>query len=676
VTSTEPVPYEGPVLDGELLDEDSPGPRPADDTPRRETSRRQIALALARATGLRELAVTRHGATHTARQAAAWWTGRDLDTAYCAAAHLNHQYDTWKARQTAHADTLNEQAKAVEQAKGDDGHHEAWKLKAEAQQIAASAFITVPPGPGSVDAARKRRVRTRRVRTALVVSCAAVASWQTGALLDLGLAATGLTAVTAWVQGRWPTTLHPAPPALRPGIDPAALHPAPATTTPEPADTAAPDPTTPATPPAEPAPATAAPEAQPPAAVTWKPSNDPYVMHIGTEANGVDHYLRTLTDNPHAAYVGGSGSGKTTALTLPLVHARQHGALATVIDLKRMSYTERDAEHPDGIAGDPTRPSGTVSGVRIATTLREAVAALAEFLASATAVALMQQAGQDTSHIPPRLLLIDEYGSFAGAVKAWWKGPGQQKTPNVIPFWMHVCLMQGRALDHRLAVGAHQMALDLFGGSDARDLFSGRLVIGDCSAEKWVTTYGRIKKPTWDGTVKGRGVYGALGATPTVVQVPYLPQAQANAMLRQLPDGPGWFDAGQPAPWITEAHIREIEASYSAGQWVPGWERLFAKKKPGPDADALAEELLDEIDQHYGTTDEPTPSRSGPDWLPDAIRSIHAAGPAGMKPGAVAEAVGRDRKAVRSGLRPAVDRGALIYRDNGPHSAYVHPDHT
>lgn len=675
MTSTEPAPYQGEILDGELLDEGDSGPRPADSTPRR-----QIAAALVRATGLREAAVTRRGATHTARQAAAWWTGRDLDTAYCTAAHLNHQYDEWKTRQDAHASTLNEQAKAVEQAKGDDGHHEAWKLKAQAQQIAAGGFTTVPPGPGAVDAARKRRVRTRRLRTALVVSCTAVASWQTGAILDLGLAATGLTVVTAWVQGRWPTTLHPAPPALRPGIDPAALHPAPAATaTPEPADVAAPEPTTPATPPAEPAPATVTPEAQPPAAVTWKPSNDPYVMHIGTDAHGVDHYLRTLTDNPHAAYVGGSGSGKTTALTLPLVHARQHGALATVIDLKRMSYTERDAEHPDGIAGDPNQPSGTVSGVRIATTLRDAVQALAEFLASATAVALMQQAGQDTSHIPPRVLLIDEYGSFAGAVKAWWKGPGKQKTPNVIPFWMHVCLMQGRALDHRLAVGAHQMALDLFGGSDARDLFSGRLVIGDCSAEKWVTTYGRIKKPSWDGSVKGRGVYGPLGATPTVVQVPYLPQAQANAMLRQLPPGPAWFDAGQPAPWITEAHIQEVEQSYSAGRWVPGWEHLFSDDEDGGtsggSADAMAEELLAEIHQRYGSTGEPpTPS-----WRDAALSILRTAGgDAWLSTSQVRTAlddrgVTIGRPALSTALAEMARTGEVRKRGTGPQTEYNAP---
>lgn len=323
------------------------------------------------------------------------------------------------------------------------------------------------------------------------------------------------------------------------------------------------------------------PTPQPPDAVKWKATGDPYVMHVGKDSAGEDVHLETLTDNPHAAFVGGSGSGKTTALTLPLVHSRQHGALVDIIDLKRMSFTERKPEHPNGIAGDPSRPSGVVSGVRIATTLESAVRMLAEFLASATAVALMQQAGEDTSHIPARVLLVDEFGSFAGGAKAWWKGPAGQKTPFVVPFWMHVSLMQGRALDHRIMLGAHQLALNLFGGSDARDLFSGRLVVGECSAERWITTFGRVKKPAWDSKVKGRGAYGALGSVPSLVQTAYLPQAEANGILRGLPEAPEWFDRWESAPWITEDYIREVEASYSAGRWVPGWEHLWEEDTEG-----------------------------------------------------------------------------------------------
>ncbi|MET9853258.1 hypothetical protein ABZY57_09975 [Streptomyces sp. NPDC006450] len=66
---------------------------------------------------------------------------------------------------------------------------------------------------------------------------------------------------------------------------------------------------------------------------------------------------------------------------------------------------------------------------------------------------------------------------------------------------------------------------------------------------------------------------------------------------------------------------------------------------------------------------------AGPGWLPEAVTAIYAAGTEGMKPAAVADLVGKDRKTVRAALRAAAERGELVYRDNGPHSVYVHPDH-
>ena len=132
------------------------------------------------------------------------------------------------------------------------------------------------------------------------------------------------------------------------------------------------------------------------------------------------------------------------------------------------------------------------------------------------------------------------------------------------------------------------------------------------------------------------------------------------------------------------------------------------EQEPDTDADALAARLMAEIDQRFGTTDEPdtppSPEReepiaprrpglnlsalrgqneppqpgpdAGPPWLAQAIDAIESAGAMGLKPSAVAELVGKDRKTVRAALRAAVERGELVYRDNGPHSVYVHPDHT
>nr|WP_263173116.1 hypothetical protein [Streptomyces sp. SCSIO ZS0520] len=126
--------------------------------------------------------------------------------------------------------------------------------------------------------------------------------------------------------------------------------------------------------------------------------------------------------------------------------------------------------------------------------------------------------------------------------------------------------------------------------------------------------------------------------------------------------------------------------------------------QPSSEADRLVDTLMGEIDEQFGTTSEPDRTRpqrertqreglnlsalrdtppadpapgreAGPDWLADAIAAITEAGATGMKPSAVADRVSRSRQAVRDALKAAAERGELVYRDNGPHSVYVHPDH-
>ncbi|MFD4142362.1 hypothetical protein [Streptomyces sp. NPDC058572] len=118
--------------------------------------------------------------------------------------------------------------------------------------------------------------------------------------------------------------------------------------------------------------------------------------------------------------------------------------------------------------------------------------------------------------------------------------------------------------------------------------------------------------------------------------------------------------------------------------------------KAGPskaDEEALARMFREQIDAQFATAPEPggveqeqppgasglnlsaLRGDSGPAWLADAVAAIQEAGAAGMKPSAVADLVGRDRKTVRDALKAAAERGVLVYRDNGPHSVYVHPDH-
>ncbi|MEU4271281.1 hypothetical protein [Streptomyces sp. NPDC026092] len=111
------------------------------------------------------------------------------------------------------------------------------------------------------------------------------------------------------------------------------------------------------------------------------------------------------------------------------------------------------------------------------------------------------------------------------------------------------------------------------------------------------------------------------------------------------------------------------------------------------EADALARAFREQIDAQFATTPEPdaepegerpaglnlsalrNDAGTGPDWLASAVSAIREAGPEGMKPAAVADMVGRGRESVRKALKAAAERGELLYRDRGPHSVYVHPDH-
>ncbi|WP_326651570.1 hypothetical protein [Streptomyces sp. NBC_01750] len=179
---------------------------------------------------------------------------------------------------------------------------------------------------------------------------------------------------------------------------------------------------------------------------------------------------------------------------------------------------------------------------------------------------------------------------------------------------------------------------------------------------------------------------------------PALDQPSASAA------GPGyahrWYS--DRVAWMHDTPSTDTGADITTTPVKAGGLNLSALRSEGdqPDADTLAAQFMAEIDEQFGTIAEPTApaaadetptaptqglnlsalrgdkdSDAGPAWLAEAIDAIKSAGPMGMKPSAIAELVGRDRKTVRDALKAAAERGELNYRDNGPHSVYVHPDH-
>ncbi|OKH95309.1 hypothetical protein AB852_13220 [Streptomyces uncialis] len=166
-------------------------------------------------------------------------------------------------------------------------------------------------------------------------------------------------------------------------------------------------------------------------------------------------------------------------------------------------------------------------------------------------------------------------------------------------------------------------------------------------------------------------------------------KAAGTAYARRWdPSRTAWMHDGTTTPGTAPDHHRP-----TAG---PGL-NLSAHRRTGtphPDEDATVQAFMDQIEQQFGTAPEPAPTtpdqppaaglnlsalrderEQGPAWLPSVLETIKAGGADGVKPSAIAEQAGKDRKTVRAALQAAVERGELVYRDNGPHSVYVHPDH-
>ncbi|MER7838407.1 hypothetical protein ABTY98_21575 [Streptomyces sp. NPDC096040] len=152
--------------------------------------------------------------------------------------------------------------------------------------------------------------------------------------------------------------------------------------------------------------------------------------------------------------------------------------------------------------------------------------------------------------------------------------------------------------------------------------------------------------------------------------------AERTAWMRDLPDVDDGSTPDGPGQGLNLSALREQEQG------------------PASPEDEMLRRFRAEIDAQFATAPDPhTPQQDdgpdlpaglnlsalrgeqGPGWLPTALEAIKATGAEGMKPSAVAEMVGKDRKTVRAALQAAVERGQLAYRDNGPHSVYVHPDH-
>ncbi|MFJ6212170.1 hypothetical protein ACIQGZ_02360 [Streptomyces sp. NPDC092296] len=437
-----------------------------------------------------------------------------------------------------------------------------------------------------------------------------------------------------------------------------------------------------------------------------------------------------------ALILGPPGSGKSTFIDVVLAgFARCTDVVTWVVDLKAgaagIPWVRPWLEAQGRIAPKPgaaPAPPGTRPGVDwIASTPAEALRMFQAVLAVNAArqreyQGLMDE--QDTTLLPvspalPQIQIVVDEGAELLSTPDF-RDPVMKQLKELVGKSMRTT----RAMGIRLVLTAVDGNVSALGDTSVRKFspVGVALTSGESSGNNLAKLFPRAKVDTRQLTAKGTGVIGAAGAdgfaptgfkgwrtSPAMVRAvslatdrrrPVLDEVSARAAgedyaRRWEEDRAGWLWTAIPAATRDDSTGGSTNTAPTPQRPArPGglnlsYQRPAATDPGQDDADTLADRLMKQIDIVYGTTDEP-PARTdrpqepaptaptgpaGPDWLPDALDAIESAGAAGLKVSAVADLVRRDRKTVRAALQAAVERGFLVYRDNGPQSVYVHPDH-
>ncbi|WP_369199055.1 type IV secretory system conjugative DNA transfer family protein [Streptomyces djakartensis] len=301
--------------------------------------------------------------------------------------------------------------------------------------------------------------------------------------------------------------------------------------------------------------------------VPWKSTGDPRRVFVGLAIEGdaiVDAVIQTQSDTPHWGVAGDTGSGKSTVLYIPVVHGRQNGELIDVLDTKRNSLAEAEG----------------FSGVRIHKTVRECIAAFAEFLTSMMAAEAAMQKGADPAlraQLVPRTLVIDELPTLIKLAYTWWRyGLKGKGTPPFLD-WLSIILLQGRSSNHRVVVGTQQFANAFFGGTMGRAQIGTRIAVGQQDRVSWGVAFGQSTPVLgFDASIKGRGAYSDKRKDPDAdylyvreIQPSYITPDVAR-LLSQCAPAPAWFDAGAMAPWITPDVLGEVNETAATANFLPG----------------------------------------------------------------------------------------------------------
>ena len=273
-------------------------------------------------------------------------------------------------------------------------------------------------------------------------------------------------------------------------------------------------------------------------------------IHLATLPGGRKWVADLEHEEPHLFIAAGTGGGKTATAALAAAHARAHGWLIDIIDPKRRSYIDRKTG-ADVLTNVP--------GIRVHTDIEAMMWALEEFFLSMLGVNIAVGAHAAwPGAFPQRMLVIDEFGTFAGmAARIHHRNGGNGPLPALDQ--RRQIEWQGRVAGHRLLVAVHQPNLRLFADSDSRASYGYRLITGAYTASLWRMTFGFAPPIEWDARIKGRGVVGIGEASSLIhhAQIAWLPAAERRRYALSGPPPPDWFADMRPAPWITPRVLAE-----------------------------------------------------------------------------------------------------------------------
>ncbi|GHH72117.1 hypothetical protein GCM10018781_34450 [Kitasatospora indigofera] len=434
----------------------------------------------------------------------------------------------------------------------------------------------------------------------------------------------------------------------------------------------------------------------------------------------VDVFLREAC----ALILGPPGSGKSTFTDVILAgFARCTDVLVFLVDLKAGAAGlpwVRPALEAQGLKapkrGGQVPPAGTRPGVDwLASTPAEA---LRVFRAVLAINAARQQHYQDllderdttllpvSAALPQIMVVVDEGAELLSAPSF------QDKTMKDLQEALKKTMRTTRAMGIRLVLTAVDGNVSALGDTSVRKFspVGVALTSGESSGNNLAKLFPSARVDSRQLNAKGAGVIGAAGAdgfaptgfkgwktSPSMVRDvvlatdsrrPRLDKVSATAAgddyaHRWDPERAGWLWATSDAAAGTAPAGRP---GHGGGLSLSA---LGNRQDNRDSGNGLAEVIAFPNSRPAGlnlsalrgnTPPAPAapavPAPTGPEWLAEAIDAIESAGHTGLKVAAVADLVNRDRKTVRNGLQAAAGRGELIYRDNGPQSVFVHPDHT